>query len=121
MAYVCQLQALEQNHCDHKFPMLRIDELVDRMQGSVIYWTFNFTNAFVQIPTNPHDRYKTALHTSTLKPEYTCMPFGLVNAPAELQRQGIIIFQRISMRDGWYSTWMMYSPSVGLRRSTCSI
>ena len=70
-----------------QFPMPRIDELVDALQGSAVYSTLDFAEAFLQIPIHPDDCHKTAFHTRTRKLEYTRMPFGLVNAPAELQRQ----------------------------------
>ena len=67
--------------------MPRIDELLDRLLGSAVYSSLDFAEAFLHIPIHPDDRRKTAFHTRTRKLEYTCMPFGLVNAPAELQRQ----------------------------------
>ena len=70
-----------------QFPMPRIDELLDALQGSAVYSTIDFAEAFLQIPIYPDDCHKTAFHTRTRKLEFTRMPFGLVNAPAELQRQ----------------------------------
>ena len=70
-----------------QFPMPRIDELLDGLQGSAVYSTLDFAEAFLQIPIHPDDCHKTAFHTRTRKLEFTRMPFGLVNAPAELQRQ----------------------------------
>ena len=69
------------------FPMPRIDGLLDRLQGSAVYSALDYTEAFLQIPIHPDDRNKTPFHTRTRKLEFTCKPFGLVNAPAELQRQ----------------------------------
>ena len=65
-------------------PMPRIDELLDRLQGSAAYSTFDLTDAFLQIPIHPDDRHKKAFQTRMHKLEFTCMPFGLVNALAEL-------------------------------------
>ena len=64
---------------------MTIDELLDRLQGSAVSSTFDFTDAFLQIAIHPGDRHKTAFHTRTRKLEFTCMPFVLVNAPTELQ------------------------------------
>ncbi|CDJ34573.1 OSJNBa0042D13.18 protein, related [Eimeria mitis] len=61
--------------------MPRIDEILERLPGSA----FDFPEAFLQIPVHPEDKQETAFHTCTSKLEYTCMPFGLVNAHAELQ------------------------------------
>ncbi|CDJ29277.1 uncharacterized protein EMH_0003480 [Eimeria mitis] len=69
------------------FPMPRVEEILDRLQGSAVYSAVEFVVAFLQIPIHPEDRHKTAFHTRTRKPEYTCMPFRLVNAPAKLQGQ----------------------------------
>ena len=98
-----------------KFPMPRVDELLDRLQGSAVYSTFDFTDAFLQIPIHPDDRHKTAFHTRTRKLEYTCMPFGLVNAPAELQRQVNRDFEE-PINEGWMVVYMddvlVFSKSV---------
>lgn len=70
-----------------RFPMPRVDELLDRLQGACVFSSLDFTDAFLQIEIAEKDKHKTAFHTATRKFEYICMPFGLVNAPAELQRQ----------------------------------
>ena len=88
-----------------KFPMPRVDELLDRLQGSAVYSSIDFTDAFLQIPIHPADRHKTAFHTRTRKLEYTCMPFGLVNAPAELQRQVNRDFAG-PINEGWMVVYM---------------
>ena len=88
-----------------KFPMPRVDELLDRLHGSAVYSTFDFTDAFLQIPIHPDDRHKTAFHTRARKLEYTCMPFGLVNAPAELQRQVNRDFA-VPISEGWMVVYM---------------
>ena len=66
---------------------------------------FDFTDAFLQIPIHPDDRHKTAFHTRTRKLEFTCMPFGLVNAPAELQRQVNRDFSG-PITEGWMVIYM---------------
>ena len=70
-----------------QFSMPRIDELFNRLQGSAVYSTFDFTDAFLHVPTHPRDRQKTAFHTRTRKLGFKSIPFGLVNAPAKLQQQ----------------------------------
>ena len=86
-------------------PMPRIDELLDRLHGSAVYSTFDFTDASLQIPIHPDDRHKTAFHTRTRKLEFTCMPFGLGNAPAELQRQANRDFSG-PITEGWMVIYM---------------
>ena len=67
--------------------MPQIYELLDRLQGSTVCSTFEFADAFIQIPIHPVDRHKTSFHTCTCKLEYPFRPFGIASAPAEVQRQ----------------------------------
>ena len=69
-----------------KFPRPKIAERFNRLRGSAEYWTFDFADAFLQIPMYPDARYRNAFNTRTRKLQYTCMPLGLVNAVAKLQR-----------------------------------
>jgi len=98
-----------------KFPMPRVDELLDRLQGATVFSAIDFTDAFLQIGINENDQHKTAFHTKTRKMEYTCMPFGLVNAPAELQRQVNRDFAG-PISEGWLVVYMddllVFSRSV---------
>ena len=54
--------------------MPRIDELLDRLQGSAVYSTLGFMDAFLQIPIHRDDRHKMAFHTRTRNLEFTCTP-----------------------------------------------
>jgi len=88
-----------------KFPMPRVDELLDRLQGAAVFSSLDFTDAFLQIELAPEDRHKTAFHTHTRKVEFVCMPFGLTNAPAELQRQVNRDFAG-PISEGWLIVYM---------------
>jgi len=98
-----------------KFPMPRVDELLDRLQGACVFSSLDFTDAFLQIQMAPEDCHKTAFHTRTRLVEYVCMPFGLVNAPAELQR---VVNKDFAgpIREGWLVVYMddvlVFSKSV---------
>ena len=63
-----------------KFPVSRIDEVLDILQGSPVYSTFDFADAFSQAPTYPDDSHKTTFRIRTRRLSYACMPFRLVNA-----------------------------------------
>ena len=63
-----------------KFPMLRIDDVLDILHGSPVYSTFDFADAFSKTPTYPDDSHTTAFSTRTRKLSCACMPFRLVNA-----------------------------------------
>lgn len=63
--------------------MSRFDELLERSQGSAVYPTLDFADAFLQIPNRQENRHKTALHTNIRMLEYTSRPSELATAPAE--------------------------------------
>ena len=69
---------------NRKFLMPRIDELLDRLNGSAVYSNFDFADAILQIPIHPESKHKAVFHIRTRELNYTCISFGLVNAPAEL-------------------------------------
>ena len=72
---------------EQKLTSLWLDDLLDRLQRSAVYSSFDFADVFLQTPVHPGARYKTVFHKCTRKVGYTRMPFGRVNAPAELQQE----------------------------------
>ncbi|CDJ36322.1 uncharacterized protein EMH_0078200 [Eimeria mitis] len=58
-------QPLKKITVKQKFPMPRLDEILDRLQGSWVYSAFDFADSFLQIPIHPENRHKTAFHTRT--------------------------------------------------------
>ncbi|CDJ29330.1 Retrotransposon nucleocapsid protein, related [Eimeria mitis] len=65
-----------------KFPMPRVDEILDRLQGSAVYSAFDFAEAFLHISIHPEDRHKTAFHSRTRNLEYTS---GVEPDPAKIE------------------------------------
>ena len=53
-----------------QFPRPRIEELLERLQGSAVCSTFEFTDASLAIPIPPDDRHITAFHTRSLKLDF---------------------------------------------------
>jgi hypothetical protein len=68
------------------YPIPRIDQLMDLLQGKKIFTKLDLTAAFNQIPMNPDDIEKTAFNTRYGQYEYTVLPFGLCNGPATCMR-----------------------------------
>ena len=69
-----------------KYPLPRIQDILDGLNGSRIYSKLDLTKAYHQIPIAEEDIHKTAVITPFGLYEYRKMPFGLRNAAQTFQR-----------------------------------
>jgi hypothetical protein len=69
-----------------RYPLPRMDELFDRLQGAKYFSKIDLRSGFYQILLAPEDRYKTAFRTARGLFEYLVLPMGLCNAPATFMR-----------------------------------
>ena len=76
-----------------KFPLSRVDDLLDQLGETQYFSTLDLASGYWQIKVHPESQAKTPFVTHQGLHEFRVMPFGLSNAPAVLQH----LMQRVQM------------------------
>lgn len=69
-----------------RYPLPLIEDLLDKLQGSVVFSTLDLKNGFFHVPVEEESRKYTSFVTHSGQYQFTKTPFGLCNSPAVFQR-----------------------------------
>ena len=87
---------LNKQTVSNKYPLPRIDEMLDRLQGAKVFSSLDLASGYHQLKLQDSDVPKTAFCTPNGLYEFLVLPFGLTNAPAVFQNAMDSIFRDFS-------------------------
>ncbi|KAL1131423.1 hypothetical protein AAG570_011040 [Ranatra chinensis] len=110
---VVDYRELKKRTKTEKYPLPRLEEMIDRMSRSEIFSVIYLKSGYHQIPMETRDIEKTSFQFERGHYEYNRMPFGLRNAPATFQRLMDAVLKPLGMGfvQGYIDDLIIFSKS----------
>jgi hypothetical protein len=105
-------RAINNQTIKDRYPLPRIDDLLDRLLGACVFSSLDLQSGYHQIRIADSDVPKTAFLTHCGLYEYLVLPFGLSNAPAAFQRVMNKIFHGLAYVVCYMDDLLVFSTSV---------
>lgn len=95
----------------NKYPLPRIDDLLDRLQGASVFSSLDLQSGYHQIRIASEDVSKTACSTPLGLFEFCVLPFGSTNAPAAFQGEMHRVFKGLDFALVYLDDILVFSKS----------
>lgn len=95
----CDYRKLNEKIIRDNFPMVLVDDVLERLQKGSVFTTLDLKDGFFHVPVDPESTKYTSFVTRTGQYEFRYVPFGISNSPAVFCRFISAIFRDLIARD----------------------